>query len=108
MAGAFAIFGQSRVGILTHDTTCPSTNLGGKADDQARLRYLRSCRPAILSSRQAANSVVVFGFGSAMLRVSVPILGTTPREELWSEHGESVRDKKRIGFLRRTAALPVQ
>jgi hypothetical protein len=33
-----------------------------------------------------------------MLRVRVPILGTTPRDEFWSERGESVRDKGALGF----------
>jgi hypothetical protein len=98
MAGAFAIVGQSQLGILTHDTTCTCTNLGGKATDRARLHYLRGCRPAILSSRYVANSVILFGFGSAMLRVAVPILGTMPREEFWSERGESVRHKSALGF----------
>jgi hypothetical protein len=59
---------------------------------------LVSCSPAILSSRRVTKSVIVFDFGSAMLRVRVPILGTTPRDEFWSERGESVRDKGALGF----------
>lgn len=33
-----------------------------------------------------------------MLRVTVPILGTMPREEFWSERGESVQGKSAFGF----------
>ena len=33
-----------------------------------------------------------------MLRVTVPILGTMPREEFWSERGESIQGKSALGF----------
>lgn len=62
------------------------------------LYYLRGCPLAILGSRQLAKCVLVFDFGSAMLRVTVPILGTMPREEFWSERGESVQGKSALGF----------
>ena len=66
--------------------------------NQARCINVRSCPPAILDSRSVAQSVLVFDFGSAMLRVTVPILGTMPREEFRSERGESVQDEGALGF----------
>jgi hypothetical protein len=41
------------------------------------------CPPANRCSPNVAKSVLVFAFGSAMLRVRVPILGTMPREQFW-------------------------